>query len=28
MILTLAVGAAIRYNAYCGGGVAIEKLPD
>ena len=27
-ILTLAVGAAIRYNAYCGGGMAIEKLPD
>lgn len=27
-VLTLAVGAAIRYNAYCGGGIAIEKLPD
>jgi len=26
-ILSLAVGAAIRYNAYCGGGVHIEKLP-
>jgi hypothetical protein len=27
-VLTLAVGAANRYNAYCGGGVMIEKLPD
>lgn len=27
-ILTLAVGAANRYNAYCGGGHRIEKLPD
>jgi ATP-dependent protease HslVU (ClpYQ) peptidase subunit len=27
-ILTVAVGAANRYNAYCGGGWVIEKLPD
>jgi len=27
-ILTIAVQAAIRYNAFCGGGWAIEKLPD
>ena len=27
-ILRLAVGAASRYNAFCGGGFMIEKLPD
>lgn len=26
--LELAVGAAIRYNAFCGGGIQIEKMPD
>jgi ATP-dependent protease HslVU (ClpYQ) peptidase subunit len=26
--LDVAVNAAIRYNAFCGGGVAIESLPD